>query len=99
MRFCRKTKFTLGFRERDVEADLALFRTFQQELEGNRGLACTGASFDEIKVAAGETANEHIIKTRHAQPGLFRFCSQRHSARPENFNPCKTRSQDFGSRQ
>ena len=54
----------LGFGQRDVDAPLAAPLSFQQELQGQRGLADPRIPFNQQQSAGGETAAQDIVQSR-----------------------------------
>ena len=69
MRSGDRAEFALGFRERHIEALLAPGCAFQQELQGDRGLARSGAAFQQERAPAREPAAEYVVETRNAREG------------------------------
>jgi hypothetical protein len=55
-------QFALGLRQRDVEGRFAAANSLQQEFQGQRGLARTGLSFEQIHPLRVDTAPEDVIQ-------------------------------------
>jgi hypothetical protein len=60
-----------GFRERDVQALLAVLRAATQELQPERGLAGAGGALDQIKVPAGKPATKYVVESGDAGGGAL----------------------------
>lgn len=71
MRGCPRGQFLLGFRQREVETFFAAVPPIEQELRGERGLARTRVTFDQIQAVRDEAAAKHIIETRSTGRGAF----------------------------
>ena len=60
-----------GFREGDVQHLLAALRAFEQELEGERRLAATRVSFDQIDALRRKASRDDLIQS--CNPARYQF--------------------------
>src|SRR5262249_40933068 len=78
----------LGFRQGTPEGALAPAHAFQQELEAERGFAGAGVALDDVQVARGPAAAQHVVESGDAGRNLVddslagRLGVARHAASP-----------------
>ena len=66
-----RSKFFFALGKRDVKTLFSLLRPFQQVLEGKRGLACPGSSFNQVKSIRIETPAEDVVETGYSGGNFF----------------------------
>jgi len=59
-------EFALALRQRNIQAALALPRSFQQKLQRQRRLAGAGVALDQIQKALGQTTMENIVQAGYS---------------------------------